>query len=77
VSEAEDEKAREARLNELARQKGLRLRKSRRGKYMLVKVERVFGHSERGAPSATLDQIEEHLTREPNYQMYILDPPGR
>jgi hypothetical protein len=37
----------------------------------------VFGHSERGAPSATLDQIEEHLTREPDYQMYFLGPPGR
>jgi hypothetical protein len=61
----------------MARQKDLRLRKSRRGKYMLVKVERVFGHNERGTPSATLDEIEEHLTREPNYQMYILDPPGR
>jgi hypothetical protein len=77
VSEAEDETARETRLIELARQKGLRLRKSQRGKYMLIKVERVFGHSERGAPSATLDQIEEHLTREPDYQMYILGPPGR
>jgi hypothetical protein len=65
MSKAEDEKAREARLGELARQKDLRLRKSRRGKYMLVKVERVFGHNERGAPSATLDEIEEHLTREP------------
>jgi hypothetical protein len=49
VSEAEDETARETRLIELARQKGLRLRKSQRGKYMLIKVERVFGHSARGA----------------------------
>jgi hypothetical protein len=62
MSEAEDETARELRLSELARQKGLRLRKGRRG-YMLVMVERVFGHSKRGSPSATLDQIEEHLTR--------------
>jgi hypothetical protein len=52
-------------------------RRSRLAKIRRASTSRAAAESERGAPSATLDQIEEHLTREPNYQMYILDPPGR